>query len=76
MNVTRMALVADGRYSLLGSITGYSETVAGIDGPVEAAVTVSRGNGSGRSFSLTLSAGLTDSAPDYSPSSGWRVGLR
>ncbi len=64
-----------GRYSLLGSISGYTETVDGVDGPVEAGVTVQRLNSSGRSFSVTFSAGLTESAPDYSFSTGWRVGL-
>jgi len=64
-----------GRYSVLGSISGYTETVDGIDGPVEAGFTVSRLNRSGRSFSVTLSAGLTESAADYSLSTGWRAGF-
>ncbi len=64
-----------GRYSVLGSISGYTETVDGIDGPVEAGLTVSRLNSSGRSLNLMLSAGLTESAPDYSLSIGWRVDL-
>lgn len=64
-----------GRYSVLGSVWGYTETVDGVDGPIEAGFTVSRLNSSGRSFNVTLSAGLTESAPDYSLSTGWRVGL-
>ncbi len=64
-----------GRYSVLGSVSGYTETVDGVDGPIEAGLTVSRFNNSGRSFNVTLSAGLTESAPDYALSTGWRVGL-
>lgn len=63
------------RYSVLGSVSGYTETVDGVDGPIEAGFTVSRLNSSGRSFNVTLSAGLTESAPDYAVSTGCRVGL-
>ena len=67
--------LAGGNYSVLGSVSGYTGTVDGVDGPLEAGFTVSRLNSSGRSFNVTLSAGLTESAPDYSLSTGWRVGL-
>ncbi len=67
--------MADGRYSLLGSLSGMTEIVDGVDGPAQAGVTVSRLLKSKRSFSVTLAAGLTDSAPDYSVSAGWRIGL-
>ncbi len=68
-------LLEGGRYSVLGSVSGYTETVDGVDGPIEAGFTVSRLARSGRSFNVTLSAGLSESAPDYSISTGWRVGL-
>lgn len=66
---------ADSRSSILGSVWGSTETVDGIDGPVQLGVTLSRLVSSGRSLSVTLSAGLTESAPDYSLAAGWRVGL-
>ncbi len=64
-----------GRYSVLGSVWGSTETVDGVDGPVQVGVTGSRLMDSGRSLNVTLSAGLTESAPDYSLSLGWRLGL-
>lgn len=67
--------LAGGSYSVLGSVSGYTETVDGVDGPIEAGFTVSRLNRSGRSFNVTLSAGLSESAPDYTLSTGWRMGL-
>lgn len=69
------SLLADGRYSVLGSISGYSEIVDGVDGPVEAALTLGRRLRSDRSFDIRLSAGLTDTAADFGVSLGWRVGL-
>jgi hypothetical protein len=67
--------LADGRYSILGSLSGMTEIVDGVDGPAQAGVTVSRLLKSKRSLSVTFAAGLTDSSPDYSVSVGWRVGL-
>lgn len=65
---------ADGRYSLLGSISGMTEIVAGVEGPVQVGITVSRLLESKRSLISTLAAGLTESSPDYSVSVGWRMG--
>lgn len=67
--------LAGGRNSVLASVSGLTETIAGTDGPLQAAFTWSRLTPTGRAFSLTLAAGLTDSSPDYSVSTGWRVGL-
>ena len=67
--------LASGRYSVVGSVSGYTEIVDGVDGPIEASFLVSRNLSAGRSFNLTVSAGLTDSAPDYSLAAGWRLAL-
>ncbi len=67
--------LSGGRLLVGASVWGSTETVDGVDGPLQIGITASRLVGSGRSYSLTLSAGLTESAPDHSLSVGWRVGL-
>ena len=68
-------VLADGRWSLLVSGSGYSAILPGEDPPVQV------GLGIGRIFSRrgavtgTVAAGITDTAPDLSVGLGWRVGF-
>lgn len=64
-----------GRYSVLASVFGNTETVDGVDGPLQASFSLNRILRSGRGLHVTLATGLTDSAPDVSLSAGWRIGL-
>lgn len=64
-----------GRVSVLGAVSGLTETVDGIDGPLQISFTGSRILRRDRRISLTLAAGLTDTAPDVSLAAGWSVEL-
>ena len=67
--------LSDGRSSILASVTGWTETVDGADGLLQASLTWSRRTPAGRALSVSVGAGLSDSAPDYTVSTGWRIGL-
>lgn len=63
----------DGRYLVEASLWGRTETIEGIDGPIAIDLTLSRALKSQHSVYVTAEAGLTESAPDYSVSVGYRT---
>lgn len=63
----------DGRYLVEASLWGRTETVEGVDGPIAIDLTLSRALKSQHSVYVTAEAGLTESAPDYSLSVGYRT---
>lgn len=63
------------KWSWLAALSLVSEGFDGADGPVEASVSFARAFAPARSLSLTLGAGLTETAPDYRLTVGWSAGL-
>jgi len=66
--------LADG-VSLVASLSGYSRIVAGTDPPLDVGGAIGYRLGEGRSLSLGVTIGLSDSSPDASASVGWTVRL-
>lgn len=68
-------VVGEGKWSYIASLWALSEGVDATDAPAEASFTLSRRLEPGRSVSLTLAAGLTDSTSDFRALVGWSTGL-
>lgn len=66
---------AEARWSVLGSLAGYTEIIEGVDPPVSVAVLAARRFSPGRTLSAGLGIGLTESASDISLLLGWRLRL-
>lgn len=67
--------VGGGAVSWLAAVSGFTETLDGADGPVELSLTFSRQRPEGgRRLSLTVAAGLTETAADGRVALGWSVG--
>lgn len=66
--------VLDGRATVLATVSGAQSSVATVDPPVMAGVSLGYTLREGRSLSLGLSAGLTESSPDVSLYLGWTLG--
>jgi hypothetical protein len=64
-----------GKIGLIASFLGYTRTIEGVDPPMQVSLGLTYLTGGGRSLSGSLSAGLTESAPDVSVSFGWQVPL-
>ncbi len=62
------------RWSMLASLSGWTTVLEGLDPPVSVNLGVTRHLGtSGRSVGLTAAFGMTEMAPDFSLSLGWRL---
>jgi hypothetical protein len=69
-------VLATGRWSVLASFSGGTSILDGMDPPMQVGIGVNRLLQSGRSLSVSTGFGLTETAPDFSVSVGWRFGLR
>jgi len=67
--------VFGGRGSILLTLSGARSSVSTVDAPLLVGASLGYSFDSGRSLSLGLGAGLTESSPDFSLSLGWTVGL-
>jgi hypothetical protein len=63
------------RLTLLASLSGYSRIVAGTDPPLDLGGALGYRLGEGRSLSLGVTIGLSESSPDVSVSAGWTATL-
>jgi hypothetical protein len=63
------------RWSWIVSVSGASEGFDDAEGPVEASATLDRRLEHGRALSLTLAAGITETAPDLRIVIAWRAAL-
>jgi hypothetical protein len=63
------------RVSLLASLSGYSRIVAGTDPPLDVGGAIGYRLGEGRSLSVGVTIGLSESSPDVSVSVGWTTRL-
>lgn len=68
-------LVGAGRTSVLVSVSGSTPIVPTASAPLSVSFGVSRFMESGRSLSLSLSAGLSEASPDLSAHFGWSLPL-
>jgi len=68
-------IVSGGDWSWMVSAWALSETIDQVDGPAELSVAVMRRLGDRRWLSLTVAAGLNDSAADWRAVVGWTIGL-
>ena len=73
LEVSYGRVLDDARFLVEASLWGRTETVEGTDGPVAIDLTLSRALKGQHSVYLTAEAGLTESAPDYSFSFGYRT---
>jgi hypothetical protein len=64
-----------GRWAMLASVSGWSSIIDGADPPVQVGVGVSRLFARSRSVAITAGVGVTETAPDFTVSLGWRLGL-
>lgn len=69
-------VLATGRWSVLASLSGGTSILDGMDPPMQVGIGVNRLLQPGRSLSVSAGFGLTETAPDFSVSVGWRLGLR
>lgn len=69
-------LLGSGRWSLLGSVSGWTTIIDGAQPPLQLGVGLGRLLARGRSVSVNLGVGLTETAPDVSVGLGWRLGPR
>lgn len=67
--------LGDGRVSLLASLSGYSRIVVDTDPPLDVGGAIGYRLGEGRSLSLGVTIGLSDSSPDFTVSAGWQTRL-
>lgn len=65
----------DGRWSLLGTVSGATSPWTGFDAPIQAGLGVNYRLEAGSSVFVTVAAGLTRTAPMLSTGLGWRVPL-
>lgn len=65
-----------GRWSVMASGSGSSAVIAGVDAPLSAGIGVGLALGTRRFLNAALAVGLSESAPDWSLSAGWRTGMR
>lgn len=68
-------ILGGGAFSLLGSLSGYTEIVEGVDPAVSVGLLGGYRLSRGRFLSLGAAVGLTEAASDFSLLAGWRVGL-
>jgi len=68
-------LLGLGRWSLLGSVAGWTTIIDGAAPPLQLGAGISRLLDTGRSVSLNVGVGLTETAPDLSVGVGWRLSL-
>lgn len=64
-----------GRIGLIASFLGYTRTIEDVDPPMQVSLGFTYLAGSGSSLNGSFTAGLTESAPDYSITAGWSVPL-
>ena len=66
-------VLGSGRWSVLALAQGWTTILDGTDPPVDAGFGVERRLSGSRGVSLTVSFGLTETAPDFTLSFGWRL---
>jgi hypothetical protein len=65
--------VSSGRWSVLGSVNGMTTVLENTSAPVQLGIGLTRFLDTGHSFTVTVGAGLTETAPDFSVGVGWRL---
>ena len=65
----------DGRWSVIGSASGSSAVIRNVSPPASAGVSVAYRQSASQSLTFGLHFGLTESAPQFGASVGWRVRL-
>jgi hypothetical protein len=69
-------MLAAGKLGVLGSLSGYTRVLPDFDPPAQLGFLMTYWLRSGRSVTGGAAFGVTDAAPDFTLSLGWRVGLR
>lgn len=69
-------LLGSGRWSVFGSVMGATAMIADADAPLSLGLGLGYSSGANQGFTLGVSSGLTESAPDLTSYVGWRVGLK
>ncbi len=67
--------IASGKLSVLVSFSGSSEIVNDVEPPAQVGIGLNHRFSSGPSLNGGISIGVTESAPDFSVSFGWSIGL-
>lgn len=67
--------LANGKYSVLVSFSGYTEILNDVDPPAQVGIGLTYRLDSGPSLTGSLAFGVTDSNPDFSVAFGWDIGL-
>lgn len=66
-------LIGSGRWSVLGSVAGFSNGIEGASPPVSVGVSLLGAFSTGQSVAVSASVGLNESASDFSVGVSWRI---
>jgi hypothetical protein len=66
-------VLGSGRWSVLALAQGWTTILDGTDPPIDAGFGIERRLSGSRGVSMTVSFGLTETAPDFTLSFGWRL---